>query len=200
MCLEEIFNYWAYCNACSQNKKEGLKIILCVKCIKIHLKECKNKKKIDLIYKYEEKYMKKFFERIENRIQKNSEFIKKPCLFKNSPQKELIKSKVNFIIIKNSNYSEFQFNREEESSHYSSTSLSLQKARELIPMNKVLKNLLPLIDNYQSYDINETQEDYIDLNKLEKINNEEEEKLKFSPCYTRKVSNPPNCSRAGFFD
>ncbi len=177
-----------------------MKIIICVKCIKIHLKECRDKKKIDLIYKYEEKYMKKFFERMETRIQKNSEFIKNPCLFKNSPQKELIKSRVNFILIKNFNNSDFLFNRDEESSLYSSTSLSLQKAREQLPMNKVLKNLLPLIDNYQLNDIDEIHEDYIDLNNLEKTNNEEEEKLKFSPCYTRKISNPPNCNKAGFFD
>ena len=58
------------------------------------MKDCKDKRKIDLIYKYEEKDLRKFFERIETRIIKNSEISKNNSLKKNHPQKELSKTRV----------------------------------------------------------------------------------------------------------
>lgn len=134
--------------------------------------------------------MRKFFQRIEMRINKNSEYLKNPSLFKNNPQMELIKTKVYISFIENNNNIDYQNFIEKDKSAYSSLSLSLQKARELIPTNKVLKNLLPLLDNnYETNVVNISQEDYIDLNTFEDLNYNEEEKLKFSPCYIRKTNN-----------
>ena len=58
--------------------------------------DCKDKTKIDLIYKYEEKDLKKFIERVENRIAKKNEIGKITGLKINNPQKELTQSRVKF--------------------------------------------------------------------------------------------------------
>ena len=65
-------------------------------CMKKHMMDCKDKTKIDLIYKYEEKDLKKFIERVENRIAKKNEIGKITGLKINNPQKELTKSRVKF--------------------------------------------------------------------------------------------------------
>ncbi len=63
-CLNETFNCWGYCDACS--KKEQPKV-LCVKCFKSHLKTCMKPQQQFYFYKYEEEALDYFKKRLEFR-------------------------------------------------------------------------------------------------------------------------------------
>jgi hypothetical protein len=71
-CNIEIFNYWGHCEICS---KETEKYILCLNCFMIHLNKCKepNSPKNQLYFKYEEKDLIKFLQRVDNRLKLDKE-------------------------------------------------------------------------------------------------------------------------------